>query len=79
MPTEEAKKALRIIRLLEKNKETELLQFFLKMVDTIEELTDDDYVPPRAKSADHDIVIKNAVKEEKYKVHIDSKGFHSLI
>ena len=79
MPTEEAKKALKIIRLLEKNKETELLKFFLKMIDTIEELTDDDYVPPRAMSADHDVVIKNAVKEEDYKVHIDNNGFHSLI
>lgn len=78
MPTEEAKKALRIIRLLEKNKETELLKFFLKMVDTIDDLTDEDYVPPQMASAG-DIPIKNAVTEDAYKVHIDSKGFHSLV
>mgnify|MGYP003659285373 CR=1 FL=1 len=77
MPTEEAKKALKIIRLLEKNKETELLKFFLKMIDIIEDLTDDDYVPP--KITDQDVVIKNSVKEENYKVHIDNNGFQSLI
>jgi len=78
MPTEEAKKALKIIRLLEKNKETELLKFFLKMVDTLEDLSDEDYVPPQMASAG-DIPIKNAITEEVYKVHIDSKGFQSLV
>ena len=78
MPTEEAKKALRIIRLLEKNKETELLKFFLKMIDTLEDLSDEDYVPPQMASAG-DLPIKNAVKEEVYKVHIDSNGFQSLV
>jgi len=78
MPTEEAKKALKIIRLLEKNKETELLKFFLKMVDTLEDLSDEDYVPPQMASAG-DLPIKNAITEEVYKVHIDSKGFQSLV
>ena len=78
MPTEEAKKALRIIRLLEKNKDTDLVVFFLKMVDTLEELSDEDYVPPKLALAG-DLPIKNAVKEEVYKVHIDSKGFQSLV
>jgi len=78
MPTEEAKKALKIIRLLEKNKETDLLVFFLKMIDTLEDLSDEDYVPPQMASAG-DIPIKNAVTEDAYKVHIDSKGFQSLV
>jgi hypothetical protein len=78
MPTEEAKKALKIIRLLEKNKETELLKFFLKMIDTLEDLSDEDYVPPQMASAG-DLPIKNAITEEVYKVHIDSKGFQSLV
>lgn len=76
MPTEEAKKALQIIRILEKQKDTDLLVFFLKMIDTLEELTDEDYVPS---SVATDLPIKNAVKEEVYKVHIDSKGFQSLV
>lgn len=78
MPTEEAKKALKIIRLLEKNKETDLLVFFLKMIDTLEDLSDEDYVPPQMASAG-DLPIKNAITEEVYKVHIDSKGFQSLV
>tara|TARA_R100000963_G_C4604565_1_gene77099 strand:+ start:275 stop:505 length:231 start_codon:yes stop_codon:yes gene_type:complete len=76
MPTEEAKKALQIIRILEKQKDTDLLVFFLKMIDTLEELTDEDYVPS---SVATDLPIKNAIKEEVYKVHIDSKGFQSLV
>ena len=75
MPTEEAKKALKIIRLLEKNKETDLLVFFLKMIDKIDELTDEDYVPGHIE----DIDIKDDVEEGPYKVHVDSKGFHSII
>ena len=76
MPTEEAKKALQIIRILEKQKDTDLLVFFLKIIDTLEELTDEDYVPS---SVATDLPIKNAVKEEDYKVHVDSKGFQSLV
>jgi hypothetical protein len=76
MPTKEAKKALQIIRILEKQKDTDLLVFFLKMIDTLEELTDEDYVPS---SVATDLPIKNAIKEEVYKVHIDSKGFQSLV
>jgi|TARA_R110002020_G_scaffold282617_1_gene498276 hypothetical protein len=76
MPTEEAKKALKIIHLLEKNKETDLLKFFLKMVDTLEELSDPDYVPP---SSGGDIPVRDDVEEGPYKVHTDSKGFQSLI
>ena len=75
MPTEEAKKALKIIRLLEKNKETDLLVFFLKMIDKIDELTDEDYVPGPIE----DIDIKDEVPEGPYKVRVDSKGFHSII
>ena len=58
MPTEEAKKALKIIRLLEKNKETDLLVFFLKMIDTLEDLSDEDYVPGQIEDIDIK-VIKN--------------------
>ena len=75
MPTEEAKKALKIIHLLEKNKELELLKFFLQMIDKIDELTDEDYVPGPIEDVD----IKDEVEEGPYKVHIDSKGFHSII
>jgi len=75
MPTEEAKKALKIIRLLEKNKETDLLVFFLKMIDTLEDLSDEDYVPVQIE----DIDIKDDVEEGPYKVRVDSKGFHSII
>ena len=75
MPTEEAKKAMKIIRLLEANKETDLLVFFLKMIDKIDELTDEDFVPSNIK----DIDIKDDVPEGPYKVHIDSKGFQSII
>lgn len=76
MPTEEAKKALKIIHLLEKNKELELLKFFLQMIDKIDELTDEDYVPP---SSSGDIPVRDDVEEGPYEVHTDSKGFQSII
>jgi hypothetical protein len=76
MDPEDADMCVKIAHVLKKR--PEMLDFFLELIDRVEEAEDPDYVPMAAKEdedEDEEVKIQN---EPKYKVHIDSKGFHSL-
>ena len=74
MDSEDADMCVKIAHVLKKS--PEMLEFFLELIDRVEEAEDPDYVPmAEVGDEDEEVEIEN---EPKCKVHIDSKGFHSL-